>query len=138
MGRGSSVRGKGRGGGGREAKLVYFSDISDRCDASEGKLINCFFVFFLIIYIFEKDKVSGEGAAQRQESHCANMATAALPGSSSHNISVSERWEKGVHTLNIQNKVQVLSDSSGSSHNNEGVYMWIRKYTESNLQQLWN
>lgn len=42
----------GRGSGGGRLNFS-FSDISNRCDASEGKLIN----LFLIIYIFEKDKV---------------------------------------------------------------------------------
>lgn len=41
MGR-SSRGGKGQGGGGSEAKLFSFSDISNCCDASEGKLINYF------------------------------------------------------------------------------------------------
>lgn len=89
---------------------------------------------FLIIYIFEKDKVCEERVAQRQESRCANMVTAGLPGSSSHNISVSQRSKKKkVLTLNIQNKVHVFSDSSSGSHNEAGVYIWIRKHTQNNF-----
>lgn len=40
--------------------------------------------------------------------------------------------KKEVHTLNIQNKVQVLSDSSGSSHNNESVYLGSTQRTTCN------
>lgn len=36
------------GEGGRLAKLFFFSDISNCCDASEGKLINCFWLFIYL------------------------------------------------------------------------------------------
>lgn len=41
--------------------------------------------------------------------------------------------KKKVLTLNIQNKVHVFSDSSSGSHNEAGVYIWIRKHTQNNF-----
>lgn len=130
---GDAAEGGRRGG---EPKLSSFSDISDRCDASEGKLINCFWLF---IYL-KRTKLAGGGELRGGRSHTALMwsqpvyQAAPVKTNPSQKGGKKEEKETKVHTLNIQNKVRPLCDSSRSSCNKRRIWIWISKYVLNNSQ----
>lgn len=87
----------------------------------------------MIIYIFEKDKACGRRRAERrQESHCANVVTAGLPGSSSQNKSVTEGWKKRRKFTHLTFKTGYDPSVIHQECNKMRIWIWISKYVLNN------